>query len=167
MKKTSNIIEFEYEYIPFAVRESITQMEASLALMFSAKSKDCGVGLRVTIPTEKDLFDNKQIKYVIYKINKKIVAYLSYYVVEENNSGMDRGIVYLHNIYVDKLYRNKGIAKQLLKYVMDKHPDKYYQATIMAVNEGSLNLLKSVGLISKIPLYSTYVFHTDYNSVLY
>jgi GNAT superfamily N-acetyltransferase len=167
MGNKSTIEEYKYEYIPFNIRESISTMEMYLAQMFSIKSKDCGVGLRVTIPTQKDLFENKDIIYAVYKLNKKIIAYLSYYVVEEDKGNMDRGIVYLHNIYVDTVYRGKGIGKELLRYIMDKYPDKYYQATIMGVNEGSLNLLKSVGLISKTPLYSTYVFHTDYNSVLY
>lgn len=155
--------EYACEYIPFDVRESIWKMESQLALIFGEKSKECGVGLNIHIPTLKQLFDNKDIKYLVCYKGKKIIGYISYYSYDIDKSNMDRGVVYFHNIFILDEYRKQGIAKKLVRYVMEKNDDKYYQFTIMGENEASLNLMKSVGLYSK-PLYSVYTFHTDYDS---
>lgn len=160
------IKEYDKDYIPSDVRDSIWEMEVQLAIMFSKKSRDCGVGMSVSIPTRKQLFfDDDSIKYVVCYKGKKIAGYISYRE-DFGSKSYDRSVIYIHNIYVLEEYRKQGIAKKLVKYIMDKYEGYYYQFSIMGDNEASLKLFKSVGLLDTKPLYSIYAFHTDYESLM-
>lgn len=53
--------------------------------------------------------------------------------------------IYISTLAVHKGYRRKGIATQLLNYVMNESPRNQYLLEVIDVNEGAIKLYESLG----------------------
>jgi len=90
------------------------------------------------------LSSNCYVKLYTYSIDNKIVAFIQYEDIYDRFE--------LDNIYVLKEYRNKGIAKLLMEYMINDGKSKKINNITLEVNEentSAINLYKKYGFVEK------------------
>lgn len=77
--------------------------------------------------------------FYIYELDGKIIGFISFYKTKYKNQ-------FIKTLYVDKEYRNRGVAREMIKYVEIKasidHCKKIY-LTVWTDNKKAINLYES------------------------
>lgn len=142
------------------LRKILIEMESKVTLVMARNARDCDVDWAMPLPTKGGMFNNSSLMYVVYYIDGKPVAYLSYYC--DKSDSYDRPSVSFRNIYVDEEFRGRGLGSKMTRYVMKMYPHSYYSFSVIGNNIESLNLLRTLGCDVRKPFMSIYTFHNDY-----
>lgn len=120
-------------------------------------ARNIRMGWSIPLPTHDSLF-NGDMRIVTMEISgKKVIGFIQYYTyTSENHSDSQLGI---HQIYVNKKYRNKGIGSNLVRYLMEKYEDHMFTINVWDQNEIGKKFWKSLGFVT--PTYTSYIYKAE------
>jgi ribosomal-protein-alanine N-acetyltransferase len=84
-----------------------------------------------------DMMDKPTYLIIGFFKDKKLVGYL---IANNNDISVD-----LFKIYVDEKYRNKGIGKQLLTFLINHHRNKPIYVEVLSTNAYAIKLYEKLG----------------------
>ena len=100
-----------------------------------------------------DIYNKIKIngKIFVYKIDNKIIAATS--IVEEykfiNNNGK---VCHIEDVFVDKNFRNKGIATKMIKYVENYCINNNFYKMILNCDKELISFYEKFGFINAISM---------------
>lgn len=95
----------------------------------------------------KGIIDYEKVKDILttnvfnclvgYFIDNKIIGYVMYMQLYED--------IDINDVYIDEPYRNRGIAYNLIRYIIDNNEFNNISLEVNMTNEPAINLYKKVG----------------------
>jgi len=105
----------------------------------------------------RSVFENSYGFYVVADENNSIIGQI--YITHEWSDWRNKNIWWIHRIYIHKEFRNKGIFKQMLKYLKDRAVLEDIFAIRLYVNEINESAIE---IYNKIGLYKTpFIIYQD------
>jgi L-2,4-diaminobutyric acid acetyltransferase len=99
---------------------------------------------------------------IVAKVDNQVVGFVSAYLLPKSPQTL-----FIWQVAVDKSMRNQGLAKRLLKEILQNLPNiKWIETTISPSNKASLKLFKSIALelnvsIQKSPFFDAALFQNE------
>ena len=96
----------------------------------------------------------KESKFFVIKVKNKIIGFVQYKFYKETL--FDTNIGYIHNLAIDRQYRNQGFGKQLLSYAINclkKIGANKIMLSVLNDNVKAMKFYTKYGFVASKPLY--------------
>lgn len=94
---------------------------------------------KLELKSLKEDFNDKKIKIFIYEIEGKIVGYINFSIIKCSSYTKVKYRGEIHDLFVSKKYRKKGIGKKLVNYALSFFNSKNIKNIFISVSSNNIS----------------------------